>query len=163
MFFVIVLSPTFVMGVCKTDSIAATTPTNRFTINNDGTVIDTQTGLTWKRCSEGQSGIDCNIGNANSYTWQGALKQVQNVNDNGGFAGYKNWRLPNIKELSSIIEYQCSDPSINLVVFPNTSSFGYWSSSPNAYDYRSKAWYVFFNVPAIRSDESYDLFVRLVR
>ena len=57
---------------CQTNRILATTPTNRFTINNDGTVSDTKTGLTWKKCSEGQSGVDCRIGTATTYTWQGA-------------------------------------------------------------------------------------------
>ena len=148
---------------CQTNRILATTPTNRFTINNDGTVSDTKTGLTWKKCSEGQSGVDCRIGTATTYTWQGALQQAQRVNNNGGFAGYKNWRLPSIKELSSIVEEQCIEPSINLAVFPESPSYWYWSSSPSA-DYSSDAWYVYFYYGYSYDGSKYiNRFVRLVR
>ena len=148
---------------CQTNRILATTPTNRFTINNDGTVSDTKTGLTWKKCSEGQSGVDCRIGTATTYTWQGALQQAQSVNNNGGFAGYKNWRLPSIKELNSIVEEQCSEPSINLAVFPESQNNAYWSSSPDAYG-SSVAWLVGFSYGySGGNDKSSGYFVRLVR
>ena len=148
---------------CQTNRILATTPTNRFTINNDGTVSDTKTGLTWKKCSEGQSGVDCRTGTATTYTWQGALQQAQSVNNNGGFAGYKNWRLPSIKELNSIVEEQCSEPSINLAVFPESPSDWYWSSSPYAND-SSLAWGVFFSFGGSNYYvKGYSNFVRLVR
>ena len=148
---------------CQTNRILATTPTNRFTINNDGTVSDTKTGLTWKKCSEGQSGVDCSTGTATTYTWQGALQQAQSVNNNGGFAGYKNWRLPSIKELNSIVEEQCIEPSINLAVFPESQGSWYWSSSPNA-DGSSGAWSVNFgNGYSYSHGKGNNSFVRLVR
>ena len=148
---------------CQTNRILATTPTNRFTINNDGTVSDTKTGLTWKKCSEGQSGVDCRIGTATTYRWQGALQQAQSVNNNGGFAGYKNWRLPSIKELNSIVEEQCSEPSINLAVFPESPSDWCWSSSPSAY-VSSYAWLVNFNFGYSNGNGKVNNgFVRLVR
>ena len=148
---------------CQTNRILATTPTNRFTINNDGTVSDTKTGLIWKKCSEGQSGVDCRIGTATTYTWQGALQQAQRVSNNGFFAGYKNWRLPSIKELNSIVEEQCSQPSINLAVFPESQSNAYWSSSPFASS-SSVAWYVFFGYGSSNyGGKNDDHFVRLVR
>ena len=147
---------------CQTNNILATTPTNRFTINNDGTVSDKKTGLTWKKCSEGQSGVDCRIGAAATYTWQGALQQAQSVNNNGGFAGYKNWRLPSIKELHSIVEEQCIKPSINLAVFSESQGDVYWSSSSSTYG--SVAWYVGFGNGYSGSDyKDGGYFVRLVR
>jgi hypothetical protein len=42
---VITLLPAMAYTDCQKSNIEATTPTNRFTINNDGTVIDTKTGL----------------------------------------------------------------------------------------------------------------------
>jgi hypothetical protein len=153
---------------CQTNSIS-TTPTNRFTLNNDATVSDTKTGLIWKKCSEGQSGVDCRTGAAKTYSWQGALQQAQSVNNNGGFAGYKNWRLPNIKELNSIVEEQCFGPSINLVVFPASQIGLYWSSSPyadsNTSAWSSSAWNVGFydGSSGYYYDEKYNYFVRLVR
>ena len=165
-FFLMTLLPILAGAQACQTNILATTPTNRFTINNDGTVSDTKTGLTWKRCSEGQSGLDCRIGAAAKYTWQGALQQAQSVNNNGGFAGYKNWRLPNIKELDSIVETQCIEPSINLVIFPESQSGLYWSSSTSAEysGYSGYAWYVTFDY-GVSDDYPKDgnSFVRLVR
>ena len=125
-------------------NIRETTPTSRFTPNNDGTVLDTKTSLVWKVCSEGQiwAGegevtVSC-TGTATRYTWKVALESVQTLNTNGGFAGQTDWRLPNIKELASIAELKCYNPAINEAVFPNTSSW-FWSSSLNAYGSRN-AW-----------------------
>jgi len=147
---------------CQTASIPATTLTSRFKDNNNGTVSDTKTGLMWKKCSEGQSGSTCE-GSAATYNWQQALQQAQTVNNGGGFAGHSDWRVPNVKELLSIVEEQCVDPAINLTVFPNTPNFVFWSSSPSAYgsDY---AWYVAATDGYADYDfKNYDLYVRLVR
>ena len=52
------------------------------------------------------------------------------------FAGQSDWRLPNIKELASIVERACDSPAINEFVFPSSpGSFPeaiYWTSSPYA-------------------------------
>ncbi len=129
---------------CQTASIAATSPSNRFTVSSNGTVTDTKTGLMWKRCSEGLSGVGCTVGSAVTYnSWQNALLQAQTVNSNGGYAGYSNWRVPNVKELRSITERQCYDPAINAIIFPNTISYSYWSSSPIA-NLSNRAWGVSF-------------------
>jgi hypothetical protein len=94
----------------------------------DGTVTDNSTGLIWSRCSLGQSwnptASRCD-GTASSLNWQQALQQA-NAN---ALAGQNDWRVPNIKELASIVERRCINPSINEVVFPNNLSALYWSSS----------------------------------
>ena len=49
---------------------ARTTPTSDFVPNNvDGTVTHATTGLMWKKCVEGLSGANCEIGTATAYTW----------------------------------------------------------------------------------------------
>lgn len=132
--------------ICRTDSIPATTPDSQLTDNADGTVTDTKTGLMWKQCSEGLSGTSCATGIAQPYTWAAALNRAQTVNTlEGGFAGYTDWRLPNLKELQSITEKQCVAPAINLTRFPNTAAeSSYWSSSPVAAGSNS-VWGVMFN------------------
>ncbi len=115
-----------------------TTPNDRFTVHNDGTVMDKQTGLMWQQCTLGLSGTMCDQGSASIFNWKGALEQAGNE-----FATYSDWRLPNVKELLSIVEKQCSAPAINLTIFPNTTSSHVWSSSPNAND-SSYAWLVHF-------------------
>lgn len=113
-------------------SIIPTAPDSRYTDNSDGTVTDNQTGLMWKQCSEGQSTTPpCDIGTAVEYTWQEALAQAKTVNS-AGFAGHDDWRLPNHKELSSLVEMACYAPAINENHFPNTQASYYWSSSPVA-------------------------------
>ncbi len=120
---------------CQTASITASTPTSRFTDNGDGTLVDSVTGLMWKKCSEGQSyntatsGCD---GTDVTYSWQEALQRASAANSGGGFAGHTDWRLPDIKELNSIVERQCINPAINLDIFPATSSWQFWSASPYA-------------------------------
>ncbi len=103
--------------VCKYDSIPATAPASRFTDNGDGTVTDQASGLQWKRCSEGQdwSGGTC-TGSAGGYTWQQALQRA----DTASFAGKGDWRLPNINELTSIVEEACYAAAIDLGVFSAT-------------------------------------------
>jgi hypothetical protein len=121
---------------CNTKNIVATTPAGRFTRDASGTVLDKYTGLMWKTCSEGQQWIAstraCNKV-AGSYSWQQALQSAQTLNTKGGFAKYKDWRMPNVKELSTLVETQCDRPAINLGVFPGVSqSAVVWSSSSNA-------------------------------
>ena len=129
----LVLQSTVFAQTCRHDIIAST-PTERFTILGDGTVADGATGLTWKVCNEGQSynvtSGDCE-GVATTYSWQGALHQAVAVNA-AGFAGYDDWRLPNLKELASIVERQCIGPAANLEVFQATPSSFFWSASPSA-------------------------------
>ena len=115
-----------VWAFCQSN-ITASTPDERYTINTDGTVIDDQTGLMWMRCSLGQQWQNNTCeGETLSANWQESLELAQGVT----FAGASNWRLPNIKELKSIIEDQCYLPAINENIFPNTPGVSYWSSSP---------------------------------
>jgi Protein of unknown function (DUF1566) len=148
---------------CQTTTIPATTPNNRFTILNNGTVKDNKTGLMWKQCSEGLSGSACDVGSAKTYTWQTALQQAQTINANGGFAGFADWRVPNIKELASITEEKCYSPTINSSIFPSTISDAYWSSSPVA-SYSNSVWIVYFGSGYDNGyGQSGNSYVRLVR
>ena len=131
-----------VMAGCN-NAIIASTATADFTINGDGTVTHKKTGLMWKRCSEGLSGNDCAIGTITRHSWQEALQLVKTINSNGGFAGYTDWRLPNVKELASIVERKCVSPAINTTIFPATADGYYWSASSYA-DHPTRAWHVYF-------------------
>jgi len=116
---------------CQT-SITETTPTSRFSDNGDGTITDNTTLLIWKRCPESMAFSDnatpanltddsCTAStNLSGYDYQEALQHVANLNSSGGYAGKNDWRVPNIKELNSIIELSCHSPAINLTVFPDT-------------------------------------------
>ncbi len=145
-------------------TITTTAPDSRYQDHGDGTVTDLQTGLMWQQCSLGQSGVGCETGSAIGFTWDSALQAVENHNSNGGFAGYIDWRLPNRKELESLIEVGCYSPAINTSIFPNTLSRYYWSSSPYAGS-SSRAWGVYFSYGGSNDylRANYGFLVRLVR
>lgn len=129
--------------------------------SSTGTVLDGETGLMWQKCSLGLSGSNCTEGTIAALSWQSALAAAnENSND-----GYDDWRLPNINELESLVDNVNSDVSnslaaINRVVFPNTLSGAYWSSTPKA----SEAWYVGFWIGSVLvQNKDSRLAVRLVR
>jgi hypothetical protein len=124
----LLLPGTLLAGTCDNDKHPASTPTDRFTMLDDGAVMDKQTGLTWMRCAIGQKwdGKTC-VGEAKDYTWPdigGAKDQLNKT----GYAGHSDWRVPLIMELGSIVELQCYNPRVNVTVFPATPSDLFWSS-----------------------------------
>ncbi|MFQ3247981.1 MAG: hypothetical protein ACI9SP_004640 [Arenicella sp.] len=160
--FICFLSDTVKAG-CKS-YIPSDTPNERFDINDDGlTVRDIETGLTWSRCSLGQTGNECATF-ASLFDFSGALSAAE-ASTIGGFS---DWRLPNIKELMSIVAVNCSSPSINLEVFPNTpsgitSSGVAWSSTPGRSI--SETWSIRFGLGGETTQYSFRFraAVRLVR
>lgn len=144
----------------------ATTPDGDFADAGNGTVRHLPTGLIWKRCAEGQTwdGSTCQ-GTADAYTWEQAFQRAAAVNagSQGWNAGQSDWRLPNQKELRSIVERGCVNPSINLTQFPATPTSVFWSGSPFA-GISGYAWSVLFNGGFVSAFSRYGAFqVRLVR
>ena len=132
-----------------TENTAITASTAQLIDNNNGTITDPQTGLVWKKCSEGQawSSADNNCDDAANtaiFTWQNAMQRAQDVNNGAGQNfGQTDWRLPNIKELASIVEVRCNNPAINNTVFPETPGGSFWSSSSYASN-AGDAWDILF-------------------
>ena len=150
---------------CQPGSIPATTPTSQFTDNSDGTVTDNKTGLMWKKCAEGQDMLTCS-GSSMNFNWQAALQHAQDMN--GGTTGnnlaYNDWRVPNIKELASIMEEQCYYPAINAAVFPNTPTVWFWSASSDASSgYRARGIDFYRGNGNVLGYKDYGGSVRLVR
>lgn len=112
------------LGYCSSD-FSAKASGQHFHDHGNGTVTDNKTGLMWKKCLQGLQGQQCN-GKAGQFTWDMALKEV-NSTSNSGFAGYSDWRLPSVQELSSLVEPQCNNPAINPYVFPHTLPGGVWA------------------------------------
>jgi hypothetical protein len=156
-----VLAESSVAG-CTT-AIAESTPDSQLIDNGDLTVTDRFTGLMWKQCAEGQTNdVNCS-GTAVNYNWQSSLEIPETLNAGVGFAGYTDWRLPNIKELNSIIDEACGFPAMNTTRFPNASSNQFWSSSPDAGD-EGRAWRVNFVDGRVSSTGRLSKYnVRLVR
>ena len=115
--------------------------TGRFTVNGDGTVTDNTTALVWQRCSAGLSGADCSEGTVEKMNWEDALSYCDDLILPPG--GASSWRLPNIKELSSILDMTRYDPAIDTSAFPGTKSGSYLSSSTAAW-FNGNTWTVIF-------------------
>ncbi len=142
----------------------------RYTVSADGQeVTDRKTNLIWRRCAEGMvvSGGTC-TGKAKDFTHEAAMRRAAAQASSTG----KAWRLPNIKELSSIVDKSRSNPAIDPMAFPATPVNWFWSASlyfddsVNAFDVDAtpSAWDVDFSTGFADSGyrtNSHD--VRLVR
>jgi len=121
-------------------------------------VNDLNTGLMWEQKTVANK--------ATTYTWENAQIYCEDqIGTTGTYAGYSDWRLPNIKELVSIVKYDAniSAPYIDQTYFPNTQSNAYWSST--AYPvYTGHAMSVYFSYGLVFSiDKNSTYYVRCVR
>ena len=110
---------------------------NDFARNKDGTITDNATGLMWQQSDDGER-----------RDWQTALKYAES----SVLAGYSDWRLPNIKELQSIVKYGGEAkawPAIDTTYFTltgdNTTSDPLWVwSNTTQGDFKYSANYISF-------------------
>ncbi len=126
---------------------------NDYVDNGDKTITDKATGLMWSQADSGE-GME----------WEEALAYAESST----LAGHNDWRLPNIKELQSIVDYTKSPtasdeanlgPAIDTDFFEITelpsgttnydTDYGYFWSSTSAYFGGNSlefyyAWYVAF-------------------
>ncbi|NQV31641.1 MAG: DUF1566 domain-containing protein, partial [Phycisphaeraceae bacterium] len=125
---------------------------NDFQDNGNGTVTDRATGLTWMKHDSGA--LKAGRARDGKLNWQEALAWAEALD----YAGHSDWRLPNVKELQSIVDYTRSPATTNSAaidpVFQATSFRAeggqrdfpnYWSGTTHAGLYRaSTAAYVAF-------------------
>lgn len=131
---------------------------------SNGLAHDTQSRLTWCRFALGQSWQTDKVeGEAALYAWQAAQEAVHLFNQQGGYAGYTDWRLPTVTELKTLLDSPIGQASfINGQVFPANPRWQ-WTISPYA-GYGGGAWLVNFSEGlAINDNPSLPCAVRLVR
>jgi len=141
----------------------------KYKLLKDGTVQDLNTSLIWEvKCI-----VLCPTLHqfASIYPWTGDgshdtiwdwLDQI-NAEGGTGYAGHHDWRIPNRRELESLVDAQRFGAAIN-PIFGATASSDYWSSTTVA-NSTSNAWVVNFGVGAVNDTNAKTtlLFVRAVR
>ncbi|MCD4718777.1 MAG: DUF1566 domain-containing protein [Desulfobacula sp.] len=127
----------------------------------DGWIMtrDNVTGLIWEIKTNDSSIHDRD----DTYTWYNTVNFIAAVN-NGNFGGFSGWRMPTVKELSTIVNSEIYNPAINKVFFPYTVSSDYWSSTTYANN-SGHAWLVYFGRGGVGSHypKSSSYYVRAVR
>jgi hypothetical protein len=102
----------------------ADAPVGRFTVNAGGTVTDNMTHLTWQQAAS-----------ASTYTWAEASTYCTD-----------GWRLPDIRELQSLVDERRYTPAIDSTAFPNTPYLSFWSASRYPASDTDAAWIVNFDL-----------------
>ncbi|MBF0337298.1 MAG: DUF1566 domain-containing protein [Nitrospirae bacterium] len=119
-------------------------PNPRFNDNGNQTVTDNLTGLVWSKNATTPSiagGAERCMGGTK--TWQGALDYIKCINT-AQYLGYSDWRLPNRKELISLIDRATEKPSLpsdNPFLVAPVGEY-YWSSTAESGDAYDSAWVV---------------------
>ena len=74
-------------------------------IVQDGVATDPETGLMWLRFAHGQRWENGTVsGDVKGAMWDDAMETPDTFNQQGGYAGYNDWRVPTIDELKSLID-----------------------------------------------------------
>lgn len=106
-------------------------PNARFVVSGD-CVTDTLTGLMWARNGNITDGPK---------KWQDALDFVAQLNSKGGLCGQRDWRLPNVIELGSLLNKQEANTAawLNSQGFADAQEYEYWTSTTRA-NLKEHAW-----------------------
>ncbi|MDH4451910.1 MAG: sulfatase-like hydrolase/transferase [Verrucomicrobiota bacterium] len=94
---------------------------HNYVSNNNGTVTDLDTGLMWKQVPR------------TAVTWSAALADIEGLTD----AGFSDWRMPNVKEMESLVDYTMTSftsltnikPPAHRLLFPSATATSYWTST----------------------------------
>jgi len=132
-------------------SLSMAQEVQRFTKTN-GVVIDSKTTLEW------QDDYHDNGDNIKSANWTDAIDYCESLSLNG----QSDWRLPNKKELLSIVDYGTANPAISSVFEKITDNY-YWSSTTGILNTKIAASIFFQDGYEYDNSKSDTHFVRCVR
>jgi hypothetical protein len=109
-------------------------PTLRYTDNGDGTITDDNTRLMWEKKVAGGDVDTCLTelhGVDSECTWAQAIGEWIAAINTANLGGHNDWRLPNAKELQSLVDYSKPFPGPTVASsFPGvTNADDYWSST----------------------------------
>jgi len=110
-----------------------------YTNNGDGTVTDHDTGLMWTQAP------------SPAMNWNAAISYAEGLT----IGTYTDWRLPNVKELQSLVDVTLATstaaatalPCLQRTLFPAATATAYWSSTPlRSGSSPTQAWLVEFGI-----------------
>lgn len=96
----------------------------RYIDNDDGTITDIATGLMWTKRISDLGLLWWALGAPTKMGWLTALGMCNSLN----YAGYTDWRLPNVTEMHSILDFSIFSPAVN-PIFENIMNANYWTST----------------------------------
>jgi hypothetical protein len=129
-------------------------PAANLTNNGDSTVTDSVSNLMW------QDGI---WSTASTITWDEALAYCENLSH----AAYTDWKLPDIRELESLVDTDSYSPAIDTTAFDDQTNIDqvFWSSTTNGL--AQDAWAINFNTggtgTGTKASMGFKVYVRCVR
>jgi hypothetical protein len=130
-----------------------------------GVAIDREMKLMWLRFAHGQVWQnETATGTVHEVTWQKAFAVADEFNEQGGYSWHKDWRLPTLDELRTLIDRDNAKDGnyIHAVVFPNNAG-SFWTATPYPYT-ENYAWVLDFNYGYDYNDTRTNHYaVRLVR
>lgn len=124
------------------------------TISYGQVVIDRATGLMWVKDGDSPG---CNDGE--QLPWEASVQFGERLN----FAGFTDWRLPNIRELASIINYKRQRPAIDPIFTTTYYDYPYWSSTLYSTLLTYACYVDFDNGDCSHTLKDIDYYVRAVR
>lgn len=146
-------------------------PSPRFIDNNNGTVSDRLTGLVWLK--NGACAMffpfDPNMGNV-ARTWTAAMTACNNLTN--GYCGLSDnsqpgdWRLPNVRELQSLVDYGQWNPALSVDSPLRASTqlnLDYWTSTSYASENATRWTVNFWTGGVVNRVESTTYYIRAVR
>ena len=126
---------------------------NRFSDNGDGTVTDNCTGLMWQKDPGDVTPVVFD-----NVPWCEALRYCNELQ----FAGHGDWRLPNVRELQSLVDYG-SEAEFSLDPLFSERQSLYWTST-SYLRFPDRAWHVNFTGGNVNNSSKDELLpVRAVR
>lgn len=122
-------------SVCAVRGVGKTSELEEF---GPGIARDITTGLMWQVIPDGETGL----------TFEEALKYCEGLT----LGGFKDWRLPNRNEMTSLMRFDMEDPAVDQTIFSSAMSDFFWTSTTylqiNPND-TTLAWVVSFEVPSV--------------
>ena len=111
-------------------------------------VTDHATGLTWQKS-----------GSENAMTYQETQAYIKQLNQ-GRFAGYRDWRLPTVDELLSLVEQDKQSNGLYINSLFDSTQMWCWSADKSSLEW---AWRVTFSEGVVRYGLNAVFYVRAVR